>query len=159
MIPEPIRKFLDERHVPFRLEHHPLRVTAQEVAASAHISGKRFAKVVVLRCPQYVLAVLPADEKVDLERLGRLLAHPVELASEAEFAGRFPGCEPGAMPPFGDLYGMPVIVDGHLAQKDWIAFSAGTHTDVIEMQWTDFEQLTHPHVLESCESAAATPAH
>src|SRR5262249_25890935 len=123
MIPEPIRKYLDERRVPFRCEEHPLRITAQEIAHTTHISGKRFAKTVVLRQgDNLVLAVLPANETVDLELLGRWLGGRLELAREPDFAGRFADCEPGAMPPFGDLWGMPVIADAHLARQDWIAF-------------------------------------
>jgi len=124
-------------------------VTAQEAAASAHVSGKRFAKTVVLRQRgQYVLAVLPADERVDLERLSALVGSTVTLASEEECDRLFPECERGALPPLGELYGLPVLADAHLARHEWICMSGGTHSDVIEMRWDDFRRVALPRVID-----------
>jgi Ala-tRNA(Pro) deacylase len=155
MIPDNILRFLDEKGVRFRIEEHPLRVTAQEVAHAAHVSGRRFAKTVVLRQAGrgYVLAVLPADEQIDLSRLGGLLGGRVELAREDEFDRLFPGCERGAMPPFGALYRLPVVVDACLARQGAIAFNAGSHTEVIEMAWEDFRQVAEPRVVDYGERA------
>jgi Ala-tRNA(Pro) deacylase len=95
------------------------------------------------------MAVVPADRKVDLERLRQATgAVSAELADEREFSGDFPGCEPGAMPPFGNLYGMPVYVEPHLAADPEIAFNAGTHTELIRMAYKDFERLAHPMLVD-----------
>jgi len=150
MSPQAIRHYLDQKQVPFRVAEHPVRgVTAQEVAASAHVSGKRFAKSVVLRLRgQYVLAVLPADERVDLDRLSALCGDAVTLASEQECDQLFPECERGALPPLGELFRLPVVADEHLAHNEWICMSGGTHTDLIEMRWDDFQRLAHPQVVD-----------
>jgi Ala-tRNA(Pro) deacylase len=157
MIPAQIRSFLDERHVRFAVRAHPLRVTAQEIAQSAHVSGHRFAKVVVLRHGSgHLMAVLPADERVDTDRLAELLGGQVTLATEDEFDELFPGCERGAMPPLGELYRMPVVADACLAAHESIAFSGGTHEDVIEMRWQDFQRIAHPRVVDYGARASAS---
>ena len=149
MIPPSISNYLAQRGVPFRAAHHPPGVTAQEIAAQAHISGKRFAKTVVLkRGGEPILAVLPASERIDLQRLGDLLGGRVTLAAEDEQDRLFPGCERGAMPPLGALYRLPVVVDADLATEESIAFNGGTHADVIEMSWNDFVALASPRVIE-----------
>ena len=148
MIPTSIRSDLQQRGVPYREVSHAYQVTAQETAAAAHVSGKRFAKTVVLKQgDHFILAVLPAHEQVDLARWGRALGEPVALAEEEEFAGLFPDCEPGAQPPLGHLYGLPVAADECLAERRTIDFNGGTHTDVIEMRWADFAALERPRVV------------
>jgi Ala-tRNA(Pro) deacylase len=149
MVPDVISHYLDEHEVPFRVAMHSPRMTAQETAAITHIPGKRFAKTVVLRSDgHYVMAVVPADESVDLGRFRDALHRPLELASEEEVGRLFPNCETGAMPPLGGLFGMPVVVDACLASQESIAVNGGTHTDVIELRWRDYERSEHPHVLE-----------
>lgn len=149
MTVERIRRFLDENDVHYRLAPHPPAFTAQEVAAEAHVPGRRFAKVVTISVDdRLALAVVPATERVDLERLTRALgADRVVLASEAEFRRAFPGCEVGAMPPFGNLFGMETFVSRHLDESDEIAFNAGTHTEVMYVPWSDFERLVEPVIL------------
>ena len=71
-----------------------------------------------------------------------------ELASEQEFKGRFPDCEVGAMPPFGNLYEMDTLVDEALAKDHQIAFNAGTHTELVQLAYEDFERLVRPKVLD-----------
>jgi len=143
-------EFLNENRVPHQVLPHPVAFTATSVAGAAHIPGKEMAKTVVVNLDGHLaLAVLPADRKVNLERLrqgtGALSA---ELAHEREFMGDFPGCEPGAMPPFGNLYGMPVYVEPHLAADEQIAFNAGTHTEVVRMAYEDFARLAHPKLVD-----------
>jgi Ala-tRNA(Pro) deacylase len=126
-------------------------MTALESAAAAHVSGKRFAKPVLLRDlvgSRFVLAVLPATELIDLERLGQSLGFPVALATEDEWFKLFPDCEPGAAPPFGTLVAVPVIADAHLALAQWIAVPGGTHTDLIEMAWKDFQRIARPAIID-----------
>lgn len=127
---------------------HSVAFTSQQIAALAHIPGKDLAKsVVVLLDGKLALAVLPASHQVDLERLrAGAQANSVRLASEFEFKDRFPGCETGAMPPFGNLYDMPVYVDETLTRDKVIAFNAGTHHELIRLSYDDFARLVKPVV-------------
>ena len=148
----PIRKLkqlLDDRRVKYVSVRHSPAYTAQEVAASAHIFGYELAKTVMVKVDgRMAMAVLPALLHVDLRHLQELTgADQVTLASEAEFKALFPECEPGAMPPFGALYGMETYVAERLAEDEYIAFNAGTHTELIRMRYRDFEQLAEPKVL------------
>jgi Ala-tRNA(Pro) deacylase len=145
-----LKEFLNNNGVAHTVIPHPLAFTATGVAGAAHIKGKEMAKTVVVELDgRLALAVLPADRKVNLERLRQATgAINAELAHEWEFAADFPECEPGAMPPFGNLYGMPVYVEPHLAQDEQIAFNAGTHTELIRMAYKDFERLAHPTLVE-----------
>jgi len=145
-----LKEFLAQNRVVHQVIPHPLAFTATSVAGAAHISGKEMAKTVVVNLDgQLALAVLPAHRKVDLERLRQATgALSAELAKEREFQGDFPECEPGAMPPFGHLYGMEVFVEPHLAADAQIAFNAGTHTEVVRMAYKDFERLAHPVLVD-----------
>jgi Ala-tRNA(Pro) deacylase len=144
-----LREFLDAKRVKYVTIRHSRAYTSQEIAASAHIRGKDMAKsVVVVMDGQLALAVLPASERVDLERLREESgAKRVELATEQEFKDRFPECEVGAMPPFGNLYGMPVYASRSLADDDEIAFNAGSHSELVQLAFDDFERLAKPNVV------------
>ncbi|MBK9798086.1 MAG: YbaK/EbsC family protein [Holophagaceae bacterium] len=145
-----LREFLNQNGVPHQVIPHPVAFTATSVAGAAHIKGREMAKTVVVDLDgQHVLAVLPAHRKVDLERL-RLAtgSYHADLCQEWEFIRDFPGCEPGAMPPFGNLYGLPVYVEPHLAEDEEIAFNAGTHTEVVRMAYKDFERLAQPKLVD-----------
>ena len=150
MIPPSIQSFLDKRGIRFRAAEHEPRPTSQEIAATSHISGKHFAKTVVLKTGhgEFLLAVVPATEHLNLQRLSEWIGRGVELAGEQEFAAMFPDCEVGAMPPFGELYNLPVLVDGCLARSGKLAMSAGTHRDMIEMSWDDFRSVANARVIE-----------
>jgi Ala-tRNA(Pro) deacylase len=152
MLAQSLRDFLDAHHVPYRVVAHAPRYTAQEVAAAAHVSGSRLAKAVLLRQigrpRDFLLAVLPASEVVDLERLGRAVAHPVEVAREEELARLCSDFEPGATPPFGELTQTPVIADRCLAEQETITFPGGTHTALVEMRWHDFATLAQPRIVD-----------
>jgi Ala-tRNA(Pro) deacylase len=95
-----------------------------------------------------VMTVLPGDRKLDLRKLERLTHERAFLQSEAEFGPVFPDCETGAMPPFGNLYGLPTYVDQHLAQEDYIVFEAGTYTDAIKISYRDYERAVKPQVAD-----------
>ena len=138
-----VKQFLDRHGIKYRTTVHSMAYTAQEVAALAHISGQEMAKTVMVRADgQMVMAVLPASYKVNLNRLREVIgARKVELATEQEFKGMFPECEPGAMPPFGNLYGMDVYVDPTLAEDREISFNAGSHIELMRMSFKDFEEL------------------
>lgn len=136
--------FLDNNNIYYHCYNHAPAVTAAEVAQSSHIPGRHMAKTVIVDVDgTLTMAVLPADQYMDPEKLRQALnANQVKLATEMEFKDRFPLCEPGGEPPFGNLYGMPVYVDDTLVSKDWIAFNAGNHTEVIKMGMGDFLRLS-----------------
>lgn len=144
-----LREFLDENGVKYEEIRHRAAYTAQEVAASAHVPGRDMAKTVVVKVDgRLALAIVPAAERVDVIRL-KDAAHAasVTIAVEQDFRTAFPECELGAMPPFGNLYGVPVYVDAHLAEDERIAFNAGSHTEVMRLAYKDFEKLVHPTVV------------
>jgi Ala-tRNA(Pro) deacylase len=143
-----LENYLRENGVPFEVQHHPRAITAQEVAATEHVPGKMLAKVVmVLADGEMVMLALPAPYQVDLEKVGKMLgAEEVRLAEEEEFEVIFPDCEVGAMPPFGNLYELPVYVEEALAEDETIFFRAGTHTDTMSVRYADFRQLVEPTI-------------
>ena len=147
---ERLEDYLRENGVPFEVQYHLRAITAQEVAATEHVPGQMLAKVVmVLADGEMVMLTLPAPYQVDLEKAGKVLgAEEARLAEEEEFEGAFPDCEVGAMPPFGNLYDLPVYVEEALAEDETIFFRAGTHTDTMSVRYADFEQLVEPTVAE-----------
>jgi Ala-tRNA(Pro) deacylase len=145
-----LREFLDQNDVPYTHTVHPLAYTAREVAAVEHIPAREVAKTVVFLSEQgYGMAVLQGDSVVDLEQLRQDLGLArLRLATEAELGRIFQMCELGAMPPFGNLWGLPVYVDSRLGREEMIAFNAGTHRDVIHLKYHDFERLVNPAVIQ-----------
>ncbi|MBI1738549.1 MAG: YbaK/EbsC family protein [Acidobacteria bacterium] len=144
-----LKTYLDENKVHYTLMSHSPAYTAQAAAATMHVPGKELAKsVVVTAGSQSALAVLPASFHVNLKKLGELLGKPTRLASEQEFISLFPDCELGAMPPFGQLYKLPVYVDRALEGDEEIVFNAGTHRDAIRMKYADFKRLASPQVAD-----------
>ncbi len=144
-----LKAFLDNNNVRYVTISHSPAFTAQEIASTAHISGKELAKTVMVKIDGNVaMAVLPAHYKIDFDRLNKSAGtETVELASEEEFKGLFPNCDVGAMPPFGNLYGMDVYVESHLAEDEEIAFNAGSHTELVRLSYKDFEQLVQPKLV------------
>jgi Ala-tRNA(Pro) deacylase len=144
-----LKDFLDSHNVKYVTVKHSLAYTAQEIAQSAHISGKELAKTIVVRMDgKMAMAVLPASRKINLDLLRQAAGvAKAELAAEWEFKDRFPGCDLGAMPPFGNLYGMDVFVAEELTADKEIAFNAGSHTELIRVSYKDFESLVHPRVV------------
>ena len=145
-----LRDFLNEHGVKYATIIHSPAFTAQEIAASAHVPGKELAKTVMVELDgKMAMAVLPASHKVNLDELREAAgASQLKLACEKEFADLFPGCEIGAMPPFGNLYNMDVYVAPALAEDEFIAFNAGSHTELIRLAYADFERLVQPKVIE-----------
>lgn len=144
-----LEEYLRANQVRYRTIAHPLAYTAQEVAASAHVPGKEMAKTVIVKLDgELAMVVLPADERVHLGLLREALdAGEVQLANEYEFKDRFPECEVGAMPPFGNLYGIDVIVADSLAGDEQIVFNAGTHRELVQMDYRDFARLVRPRIV------------
>ena len=149
MLVQKLKKFLDDQKVKYVTIGHSLAYTAQEIAASAHIHGKDLAKTVIVKIDgEMAMAVLPASFKLDFKTLKQIIgAKNVELAAEKEFQDRFPGCALGAMPPFGNLYDMEVYADKALSEDEKIAFNAGSHTELIQLIYKDFERLVAPKIV------------
>jgi Ala-tRNA(Pro) deacylase len=143
-----LRSFLDSHNVKYLVISHSLAYTAQGVAALAHISGKKLAKTVIVKIDGFLaMAVIPASLHVDLDKLRKITgAKEVALATEREFKHAFPDCETGAMPPFGNLYDMAVYADASLAENAEITFSAGTHRELVRMNWIDLMRFVNPSI-------------
>lgn len=143
-----LEKYLREHDVAYEVQQHPQAFTAQEIAAAEHVSGSRFAKVVmVVAGGKPLMLVLPASRMVDLTRAQDLVGQgQLRLAQEGEFQASFPDCEPGAMPPFGNLYEIPVFVDESLSDEEAMYFQAGSHEETMSVAYRDFARLAGPTV-------------
>jgi len=146
-IPKQLIECLDENKVSYEVLHHPEAVTAQRIAQAEHVKGRHHAKVVIVKSgDEHLMMVLPADHQIDPEKIEKAIGKPISLGKEHEFKSLFPDCAIGAMPPFGNLYGLPTYVDRGLAEQDYIVFEAGTHTDAIKMSYRDYEKVVKPKV-------------
>ncbi len=145
-----LKEFLDSHNIRYVVISHSRAFTARETATSAHIPGKDLAKTVMVKIDgKMAMAVLPASSKVDFDRLKTSAGSgKAEIADEKEFKDLFPECEVGAMPPFGNLYGMDVFVAKSLTEDEEIAFNAGSHRELVRMAYKDFERLVKPKVME-----------
>jgi Ala-tRNA(Pro) deacylase len=147
---EKLREYLDREGVKYVNIGHSPAYTAQEIAASAHVPGRELAKAVVVKLDgKMALAVLPANYGVDFGALAKVAgASKGELAAEEEFRDQFLECELGAMPPFGNLYGMETYADKRLREDKEIAFNAGSHKELVKLSYADFERLVKPKTGE-----------
>lgn len=154
-----LKAVLDEYKVRYITIRHFSAYTAQEIASKAHISGKELAKTIIVKIEgKLSMAVLPASYQIDFKQLEQAFGtHKISLATEEEFKYFFPDCEVGAMPPFGNLYDMEVFVAETLAEDETIAFNAGTHTELIQMQYADFQKLVQPQVLKFSWKTVSMP--
>ncbi len=145
-----LKEYLDREHVHYDVLPHPEAFRALAIAHSLHAPEKEMAKVVIVKVDgRFVMTVLPASWNLDLHRLRDLfLTHHVRLATEDELKDLFPDCELGAMPPFGNLYGLDVYVDRSLAEDEHIFFQAGDHCEAVRMRYADFAALVFPRVAE-----------
>ena len=156
MLPK-LKEFLDANGVKYERINHSQAFTSQEIAASAHIPGKELAKTVMVRIDgRMAMAILPASHRVNVHQLQEAVgAKRVELATEAEFRNLFSDCEPGAMPPFGNLWGLDVYVADALTEDEHICFNSGSHTELVKLAYRDFERLVGPRVLHFAAMAVA----
>lgn len=145
-----LKEYLDKNNIKYIEISHSPSYTAQEIAESVNVPGDELAKTIIVRADgSYSVVVLPASHRINFDFLKlKMGAKEVRLADEAEIEGIFPDCEVGAMPPFGNLYGLPVYVSSVFLSRDEITFNAGTHSDVIRMKYEDFERIVNP-VIES----------
>jgi Ala-tRNA(Pro) deacylase len=156
---ERLEAYLREKGVPYQNQHHARAITAQEVAAAEHVPGRMFAKTVMVTPDDevsMVMLVLPAPNHVNpLKASEALGVSEVHLADEERFADTFPDCEVGAMPPFGNLYDVPVYVDRALVEDETIVFRSGTHTDTMSVSYADFERLVSPTVADIADPSGS----
>ena len=146
-IPKRLIDCLNENKVQYEVFYHTEAVTAQRIAEAEHVKGRHQAKVVMIKSgDQHLMLVLPADHRIDLEKVEKITGKPVSLEKEQDFKSLFPESVIGAMPPFGNLYGLTTYVDKDLAEQDYIVFEAGTHTDAIKMSYRDYEKIVQPKV-------------
>ncbi|MGO9088548.1 MAG: aminoacyl-tRNA deacylase [Candidatus Sulfotelmatobacter sp.] len=152
-----LREYLDSHNVKYLVLSHSVAYTAQGIAALVHLSGKKLAKTVILRVDgALAMAVVPASFHVDLDLLRNAAgAQTVEIATEKEFKDAFPDCETGAMPPFGNLYEMAVYADASFGENEEITFNAGTHRELVRMNWADMVRLVNPRVVNLTHRSAA----
>jgi len=144
-----LKEFLDQHHVKYVVMTHSPAFTAMEIAQAAHVSGKQLVKTVIVSLDgRMAMVMVPANDKINFAKLCEVLSVvDANLASEMEFKNKFPGCEVGAMPPFGNLYDMPVFASSQLSKQDHVLFNAGSHSEVMQMMWHDFERLVKPKVV------------
>jgi Ala-tRNA(Pro) deacylase len=145
-----LKEYLNSNNIKYVSIVHSEAFTAQKIAELTHISGKELAKsVIVKKDGQMAMAVLPASHKIDWDLLKMAAgAVRIELAEEKEFVNMFPDCEIGAMPPFGNLYGMEVFVEESLTRDREIAFNAGSHIELIKLSYEDYSRLVKPKVVK-----------
>ena len=150
MIAKQLKEYLDKHGIKYVSIQHSPAYAATDVAASAHVAARHFAKSVVVRIDgKPAIVVLPANRRLLVHDLREILeSADVHLATEGELRALFPDCEVGAMPPFGNLYGFPVYVAPELAHEPEIAFNAGTHSEIVTLAFADFERLVRPHVVD-----------
>lgn len=141
-----LKEFLERQGVKYVSLTHSRAYTAQETAQSVHLPGQELAKTVMIKINgKMAMAVLPAPEKVDFDLMrGVAGTENIQLADENEFKSLFPECEAGAMPPFGNLYGMDVYVEKSLSKDEDICFNAGSHTELLRLRYKEFERVVHP---------------
>ena len=145
-----LRDYLDQNKIKYVSVKHSLAYTAQEIAALVHIKGKNLAKTVLVKIDgKMAMCVLPAANKINFDEFKNILGgKSIRLANEVEFKDKFPECEVGAMPPFGNLYGMEVYADESLAKDEEIAFNACSHTELVQMFYKDYENLVKPKLIK-----------
>jgi len=148
-----LKERLDEAKVPYEIFVHPLAYTSQEIAAKQHVPGAQIAKVVMLDVDgTLVMGVIAGNHKISIDAARSSLGvSRVRLATEDEFTPCFPGCEIGAMPPFGNLFGVQVIVDPALEKDKYIYFNAGNHVQTVRLAYQDFAALVKPRISRLVE--------
>ncbi len=152
MLSSGIRKYMTTHHVKYETISHSRAYTALQCAQAAHIKGGYFAKSVVVKLDnKFVLVAIPANVRLDIEQFKKeTQAKHAEIAHETEFQDKFSDCEIGAIPLFGELYGMDVYLAESLTHKEWLAFNAGNHNELLKIKSEDFLNLVHPKTLSYC---------
>jgi len=145
-----LKEFLDSQAIKYVTLAHSPAYTAREIAQSLHIKGSKLAKTVIVFIDEKMaMAVLSANHSVNFDHFRKSIGDKeIKLAAEGQFKDIFPDCEVGAMPPFGNLYGLDVYVDQHLADDEEIYFNACSHSELVRISYKDYERLVNPKVLK-----------
>lgn len=146
-----LQEYLNQNQVKYTSIAHPIAYSTREISHLCHVPEHQLAKTVMLNVGhKMVMVVLPARYILDFDMLKKSLhENEVSLASESDFNKVFADCELGAMPPFGNLYNIDVYVEKSLANNREIVFNAGTHTEVIKLQYSDFVKLVNPKIIKA----------
>ena len=137
-----LEKYLQKQGVGYDIMAHPRSYTSMDTAQVSHVPGDHLAKSVLLRDAQgYLVAVVPATHRLDLDLLGRLLDRPVQLATETEVGALFGDCDFGAIPPCGTAYGLETVVDDALIRQREIWFEGGDHEELVHVDGAQFDAL------------------
>lgn len=149
-----VHELLDQHNVLYEVHDHPRAVDANRLAHSENVTGWDVAKPVLLAIGgQLAMAVVPAPVHVDLNKASDVLGHgEVRLATEEEFVSRFPDCEPGAEPPFGNLYDIPVFLDETLRKRQRMICRDGSHTATITLAVNDYVEVVAPEIVDLATS-------
>ncbi len=144
-----LKEFLENQHVKYTSMTHSPAFTSQEIAAAAHVSGKELAKTVIVKMDNhFAMVVVQANDQVNFAKLEAAVGNThIDLAAESEFKDKFSECEVGAMPPFGNLYDMPVFVSSELSEQNNIIFNAGSHSELMQLPFREFARLVKPKVV------------
>lgn len=141
-IPAKVEAFLSDKGIPYDLVSHPKTYSSSETASAAHIPEDHIAKGVVLKDAQgYLLVVIPASEWINLNRVRDELNRDLHLTPEEEMERLFPDCEPGAVPPLGEAYGIESILDEALTSLASVYLEAGDHKQLIKVTNEQFHSL------------------
>jgi Ala-tRNA(Pro) deacylase len=145
-----LKEYLDREGSAYQHHVHPQAYTAQEIAAAAHIPGREMIKSIILKADgALVMAVLSANQTANLDFLREEIGcDTLRLATEDEFLDAFPTCQVGAMPPFGNIFGVPTYCEASLGRNREIEFNAGSHRDTIRMPFSDFKRLVNPKLVQ-----------
>jgi Ala-tRNA(Pro) deacylase len=151
-------RYLNSNKVEYQVLDHDPAFSAHDVAIATHVPESEMAKAILIRIDDHFwMAVLRADERINPQLVKRAFgARHVYLAHEEDLGTMFPDCQIGAMPPFGNLYGLPVLVDESLAEDEEILFNACTHTKAIRMKFKDFRRLVKPVIAGISQSPHLT---
>ena len=143
-----VQTFLDQMGINYRISAHPTAYTAQDLAAAEHVPGKKVVKPVVVRADgRFVMCVLPAPYKVDLDELkDQLEVKDIELVEEPKLQELFPGCDLGAEPPIGRMFNMETVMDESVLGDDQVIFQAGSHEEAITMRLADYRRAAQAEI-------------
>jgi Ala-tRNA(Pro) deacylase len=143
-----LKEYLDNNNVDYEITKHKVVYTSQELAACLHVPGKVMTKVVMVKAGgKDVMTVMPACRKVDVQRLkGILKLDDVRIEKEEEFMGLFPKCDVGAIPPFGNLFGLTVYMDSSLTDDEYLLIQTGSNKEALRIKYKDFARLVNPKV-------------
>jgi len=137
-----VTELLQRHQVPYAVMRHPHSASSRETAAGAHVSPACVAKAVVLADAHgYVVAVVPADRYVEIEKISRVLGRQLRLAPEETLAALFADCDPGAVPPFGQAYHLDTVVDDALLGEQEVFFESGDHEQLVCVDGEEFARL------------------